>query len=279
LTEKGFLDMQTILITGCSSGIGEASAKYFAQKGWNVAATMRKPAAANRLKDVSNIKLIALDVTDNASIGNAVAETLSAFGRIDALVNNAGYGLFGPFETASDEAIAQQFKTNVFGLFDVTRAVLPTMRAQRSGIIVNISSIGGLTTFPMNSLYHATKFALIGFSESLGFELAPFGIQVKIVAPGGVATDFAGRSLVTTFKDNNHPYADAVEKVAAAFRAPRSGRSTSEYLAENIYAAVTDGTPKTRYVVGEDAVALLAARAQMTDEQYIAFMGARMGLA
>ena len=180
--------MKTVLITGCSSGIGEATAKYFAAQGWSVAATMRNPAATESFKDVPNVKVVALDVTDKASVEKAVAETLSAFGQIDALVNNAGYGLFGPFELASDEAIARQFKTNVFGLFDVTRAVLPTMRAQHSGVIVNVSSIGGLTTFPMNSLYHATKFALVGFSESLSFELAPFGIQVKIVAPGGVAT-------------------------------------------------------------------------------------------
>jgi NAD(P)-dependent dehydrogenase (short-subunit alcohol dehydrogenase family) len=271
--------MKTVLITGCSSGIGEATAKYFAAQGWSVAATMRNPAATESFKDVPNVKVVALDVTDKASVEKAVAEALSAFGQIDALVNNAGYGLFGPFELASDEAIARQFKTNVFGLFDVTRAVLPTMRAQHSGVIVNVSSIGGLTTFPMNSLYHATKFALVGFSESLSFELAPFGIQVKIVAPGGVATDFAGRSLVTTFKDENHPYADSVAKVIAAFRAPRPGRSTSEYLAENIYGAVTDGTRKTRYVVGEDAVALLAARAKMTDEQYVALIETQMGLA
>ena len=106
---------------------------------------------------------------------------------------------------ASDEEIARQFQTNLFGLFDVTRAVLPTMRAQRSGVIVNISSIGGLTTFPLNSLYHATKYAVVGFSELLNFELAPFGIKVKVVAPGGVETDFAGRSLVTTFSDDVVP--------------------------------------------------------------------------
>ena len=273
--------MKTVLITGCSSGIGEASARYFAAQGWNVAATMRNPAAARHLNDVANVKVFALDVTDKASIAKAVAETIAAFGRIDALVNNAGYGLFGPFETASDELIERQFKTNLFGLFDVTRAVLPTMRAQKAGVIVNISSIGGLTTFPMNSLYHATKFAVVGFSESLAFELAPFGIQVKVVAPGGVATDFAGRSLATTFSDDNHPYAAAVGKVIAAFRARQgqANRSTSDYLAESIFAAATDGTRKARYVVGEDAVALLAARANMTDEQYFAFMERQMGLA
>src|SRR5580698_10024799 len=229
--------MKTILITGCSSGIGEAAARHFAAQGWNVAATMRNPSAAAHLKDVANIKLIALDVTDKASIAKAVAETLAAFGAIDALVNNAGYGLFGPFELASDEQIARQFQTNLFGLFDVTRAVLPTMRAQRSGVIVNISSIGGLTTFPLNSLYHATKFAVVGFSESLNFELAPFDVRVKVVAPGFVSTDFAGRSLVRTFTDDSHPYAEGVAKVAAAFGRNRARGSTPEYIAEGIFTA------------------------------------------
>jgi len=272
--------MKTVLITGCSSGIGAASAEYFAAREWNVAATMRNP-AASALKNAPNLKLFALDVTDPASIEKAVGQAIATFRTIDALVNNAGYGLYGPFETASREAIERQFKTNVFGLFDVTRAVLPAMRAQRSGVIVNISSIGGLTTFPLNSLYHATKFALIGFSESLGFELAPFGIRVKVVAPGGVATDFAGRSLVTTFSDDKHPYADTVAKVTAAFRARASSpnHSTSEQIAAVIFEAVTDGTGKTRYVAGGDAVALVAARAKMTDEQYVAFMSQQMSLA
>jgi NAD(P)-dependent dehydrogenase (short-subunit alcohol dehydrogenase family) len=272
--------MKTVLITGCSSGIGAASAKYFADREWNVVATMRNP-AAGALKEASNLKLFALDVTAPASIEKAVGQAIATFGTIDALVNNAGYGLYGPFETAPRDAIEKQFKTNVLGLFDVTRAVLPTMRAQRSGVIVNISSIGGLTTFPLNSLYHATKFALIGFSESLGFELAPFGIRVKVVAPGGVATDFAGRSLATTFSDDKHPYADTITKVTAAFRAraASSSYSTSEQIAAVIFQAVTDGTGKTRYVAGEDAIALLAARAKMTDEQYVAFMSQRMGLA
>jgi NAD(P)-dependent dehydrogenase (short-subunit alcohol dehydrogenase family) len=272
--------MKTVLITGCSSGIGAASAEYFAARGWNVAATMRN-LAASTLKEAPNLKLFTLDVRDAASIEKAVERAVETFGTIDALVNNAGYGLFGPFETASQDAIEKQFKTNVFGLFDVTRAVLPGMRAQRSGVIVNISSIGGLTTFPLNSLYHATKFALIGFSESLGFELAPFGVQVKVVAPGGVATDFAGRSLATTFSDDGRPYADQVAKVIAAFRAraSNSNRSTSEQIAAVIFEAVTDGTGRTRYVAGDDAVALLAARAKMTDEQYVTFMSQQMGLA
>ena len=243
---------------------------------------MRNPDAAAYLKDYRQpSKLIALDVTDKASIAKAVAETLVApFGAVDALVNNAGYGLFGPFELASDDIDPPAVPgTNLFGLFDVTRAVLPTMRAQRSGVIVNISSIGGLTTFPLNSLYHATKYAVVGFSESLNFELAPFGIKVKVVAPGGVATDFAGRSLVTTFGEDRGPYADSIDKVIAGFTARRGNHSTSDYLAEAIYGAATDGTRKTCYVVGQDAVALLAARAKMSDEQYVGFMEGQMGLA
>ncbi len=270
--------MKTVLITGCSSGIGEATARKFAAEGWNVAATMRNPAGAAHL-EAPNIKVFALDVTDRASIAEAVAKTVEAYGRIDALVNNAGYGLFGPFETASDEAIERQFKTNLFGLFDVTRAVLPTMRGQSSGVIVNIASIGGLTAFPLNSLYHATKFAVVGFSESLNFELAPFGILVKVVAPGGVATDFSGRSLALTFSGDGQPYDATIAKVAAAFRGRASHRSSSEYLAEGVFGAVTDGTRKIRYVVGDDAVALLGARATMTDEQYVAFLEKQMGLA
>ena len=264
--------MKTALITGCSSGIGAAAAKHFAAQGWSVAATMRHPEKDAALKDVANIKLFALDVTDKTSIGNAVAETLKAFGHIDALINNAGYGLFGPFETADDADIERQFATNLFGLFDVTRAVLPAMREQKSGVIVNVSSIGGLTTFPMNSLYHATKFAVVGFSESLNFELAPFNIRVKVVAPGGVSTDFAGRSLATTFKTDDHPYAATVQKTIAAFGRNRARYSTPEHIADGIFAAATDGTRQIRYVLGDDAIAMAAGRAKMTDEQYVGYI-------
>lgn len=156
---------------------------------------MRNPADGAALAELANVRVLALDVTDRASIEAAVQQA----GRVDVLINNAGYGVFGPFETASEEVIEKQFSTNVYGVFNVTRAVLPGMREQKSGVILNVSSIGGLITFPLFSLYHATKFALFGFSESLQYELAPFGIRVKVVAPGGVKTDFAGRSLVPTF--------------------------------------------------------------------------------
>ncbi len=269
---------KSVLITGCSTGIGAAAAKVFSDHGWNVAATMRKPEQGEALSALRGVKVLALDVTDKTSIDVAVRQTLQDFGNIDALVNNAGYGLFGPFETASQEVIQRQFDTNLFGLFDVTRAVLPGMRERRSGVIVNVASIGGLTAFPMNSLYHATKYAVVGFSESLGYELAPFGIQVKVIAPGGVATDFAGRSLVRTFEGDDGAYASTIGKVMAAFNQRRDSYSSSESLGGAIYGAVTDGSKKTCYVVGEDAVGLLAKRKQAGDEAFAESLTQHFGL-
>ena len=258
--------MKVALITGCSSGIGAAAARHFAAQGWSVAATMRKPSGA--LVGPS-IREYALDVTDRATIEAAVKATLADFGRIDVLVNNAGYGLFGPFEPASDETIRRQFDTNLFGLFDVTRAVLPTLRAQKSGVIVNVSSIGGLTTFPMNSLYHANKYAVVGFTEALNYELHPFGIAAKVVCPGGVLTDFAGRSLALTFEGDGGVYAEGAAQTAAAFRRNPSRYSTSEQIAEGLFEAATDGTRNVRYVLGADAKERWAMRQKITDAQYL----------
>jgi NAD(P)-dependent dehydrogenase (short-subunit alcohol dehydrogenase family) len=271
---------KTVLITGCSSGIGQAAATHFATHGWNVVATMRNPQAGTELAKYPNVRVVALDVTSRASAEQAVQGALAEFGRIDVVVNNAGYGVFGPFETASEEVIDKQFQTNINGIFNVTRAVLPAMRAQHAGVIINVSSIGGLSAFPLFSLYHATKFAVVGFSESLQFELAPFGIQIKVIAPGGVKTDFASRSLVHTFDNDEHAYTDTVTKVQQAFAARRSSGeySSSEMLAEAIFGAATDGTDRLRYVVGPDAEQIAAARKQMSDEAYVAMINQRMGL-
>jgi NAD(P)-dependent dehydrogenase (short-subunit alcohol dehydrogenase family) len=171
--------MKTILITGASSGIGKTAAIYFQQQGWQVAATMRNPANEHELDKLPNIKLFALDVTDESSIAKAVSESIAAFGTVDVVLNNAGYGTVGAFEAATDEQIKRQFETNLFGLMSVTRAFLPHFRQNNSGLFINISSIGGLVTFPLFSLYHSTKWAVEGFSESLQFELAGLGIGVK----------------------------------------------------------------------------------------------------
>src|SRR5215469_5448257 len=242
-----------VLITGASSGIGQAAANLFVERGWRVAATMRNPSAGAALAKHQRVTVLPLDVTDPASVEAAIAATLEQFGRIDVVVNDAGYGLFGPFETATDEQIRRQFATNVFGVFAVTRAVLPTMRRQGSGTIINVASIGGLLAQPFFSLYHATKFAVVGFTESLSYELAPLGIRAKVIAPGGVTTNFAGRSLALTFTESEHAYGDTLSKVIAATNARRRNYSSAASIAETIFTAATDGTGRVLYVAGPDA--------------------------
>jgi NAD(P)-dependent dehydrogenase (short-subunit alcohol dehydrogenase family) len=269
---------KTVLITGCSTGIGRATAELFVAEGWQVAATMRNPAHAGELAKHPSVAVFALDVTDDASIHAAVAATHARFGALDVLVNNAGFGAFGPFETANAALIDRQLDTNVKGVFNMTRAVLPAMRAQKHGVIINVSSIGGLTTFPMNAIYHATKYAVVGFTEALAYELEPFGIQAKVIAPGGVATDFAGRSLALTFEGTDHPYADSVARVMEAFKARAGSHSEASDIAQSIFGAATDNSRRIRYVVGADAEAVLASRSNQSDEEYVAATKERFGL-
>jgi NAD(P)-dependent dehydrogenase (short-subunit alcohol dehydrogenase family) len=190
----------TVLITGASSGIGRACIDAFAARGWNVVATMRSPDEhREREQDASGangaVRVARLDVTDQASIDAAFALAIETFGHVDCVVNNAGYGLTGVFEATDDATIQRQFDTNVFGVMRVTRAAIAHMRPRRSGTIVNVTSMGGRITFPLYSAYHASKFAVEGFSESLQYELDRVGIRVRIVEPGPIATDFYGRSM------------------------------------------------------------------------------------
>jgi NAD(P)-dependent dehydrogenase (short-subunit alcohol dehydrogenase family) len=256
-----------VLITGASSGIGHAAAVLFAKRGWQVVATMRHVADGAELSLINNVKVLQLDVTDAKSIDVAVATTLSQFGRIDALINNAGYGLFGPFETASEEQIRRQFATNVDGIFSVTRAVLPTMRSQGSGTIVNVASLGGIIPLPFFSLYNATKFAVVGFTEALSYELAPQGIRAKTIAPGGVATDFAGRSMARTFEDGENPYSDSLNKALTAMGERRGNYSSPESIAEVIFTAATDDNGKVMYLAGEDAEQGFAMHQSLAENQ------------
>jgi NAD(P)-dependent dehydrogenase (short-subunit alcohol dehydrogenase family) len=269
---------QTVFITGTSTGIGAAAVRLFAAHGWQVAATMRNPADA-KFSDLPGVRVYALDVTDVTSVKQAVAQAQQDFGSLDVLINNAGYGLVGPFETATTEQIQQQFATNMFGVFAVTQAALPAMRAQQAGVIINITSVGGRTAFPMNSLYHATKFGLDGFSESLWYELAPFGIRVKVVAPGGVATDFAGRSLHMTADpaDAANPYAGQMRAVLDAFSSRGGAASQPEQIAEVIYQAATDGTAQLRYIAGADAQSILEAKAKMSEGDFMQMIQKNFG--
>ncbi|MEM9777052.1 MAG: SDR family oxidoreductase [Chloroflexota bacterium] len=268
--------MKSIVITGSSTGIGRATAKYFAEKGWKVAATMRTPEKETELGTLENISVYQLDVTDQASIDAARDQIIADFGTVDVVLNNAGYGLIGPFEATTDEQIRYQYDVNVFGLMAVTRAFLPHFRANRSGMYLNVSSIGGLITFPMISLYHSTKWAVEGFSESLSFELAQLGIQVKLIEPGGVSTDFSGRSMVLAMPEDIEDYHEMVGKFQAAMGNSGLGSSTAEYLAEGIFAATTDGKQQMRYLIGEDAIQNYAARQEVGDDAFIAGMTERM---
>lgn len=270
---------RTVLITGTSTGIGRATAERFQREGWNVGATMRSPNDGQELSQHSNVHVTRLDVTDPESITTAVAETIDRFGSIDALINNAGFGAYGPLEITSSETIERQFDTNVIGLLEVTKAVIPIMRNQGAGVIVNISSVGGRMTFPFGSLYHGSKFAVEGISEALVYELMPSGIRVKVVEPGAVATDFAGRSFVFTMDPDGGPYGETMQSVMTTWGARmQENMGDAESVADVIFTAATDGTAQLRYISGDDAATILGARQTMDDEAFTGMIAGNFGL-
>jgi NADP-dependent 3-hydroxy acid dehydrogenase YdfG len=242
---------KVVLITGSSSGIGRVTAELFSKRGWNVAATARR---IETIQNSHNVKAFRLDVTDESTIEEAVTATLKEFGAIDVLVNNAGYGLFGPLEGTTTEQLEALFRTNVLGVASVTRHVLPGMRERKSGTIVNVSSIAGRIASPFMSGYHATKFALEGFSESLRYELSLHGIRVKLVEPAHFKTDFMERSLERT----SHPaYAAAFDNFMGWVLKEDANASSPEPVAEAIYRAATDQSERLRYPVGGKVILAL----------------------
>ena len=266
---------KTILITGTSSGIGKATAIYFQQKGWNVIATMRSPEKDTELKELENVLLEKLDVLDLESINQAIQNGIEKFGKIDALVNNAGYGAYGPLESFPRENIIKQFNTNVIGLMDVTKAIIPHFRANKDGVIVNISSIGGQMTFALGSLYHGTKFAVEGISESLHYEMKEIGVKVKIVEPGMIATDFGGRSF--DFQAGEiADYQPIIGALMKQWQNPDNTSSAASLVADVIYTAVTDESEQLRYRAGDDANFLLDNRKKMTDDEFFSMMNNQM---
>ncbi len=267
---------QTILITGASSGIGKTTAKLFHDKGWNVIATMRSPEKEEELTQLENLLVAQLDVTDPTSIGDAIENGITRFGQIDVLLNNAGYGAYGPLEAFPMDRIRRQFDTNVIGLLAVTKAVLPHFRARKSGTIVNISSIGGQMTFPLGTLYHGTKFAVEGLSEALHFELEAFGVKVKIVEPGMIATDFGGRSFDFVNDESMPEYQATVQAAMGLMGKFAANRSEPKVVADVIWTAVTDGTDTLRYRAGADAVELLDSRKALDDATFIGGMKTQM---
>jgi NAD(P)-dependent dehydrogenase (short-subunit alcohol dehydrogenase family) len=268
----------TVLITGASSGIGKAAAKRFQAAGWNVVATMRTPEQERELNMLERVLVTHLDVLNLPSIQAAVDEGIARFGGLDVLVNNAGYGAYGPLEATPLEKVRRQFDVNVIGLLATTKAVLPHFRRQRSGTIVNISSIGGQMTFPLGSLYHGTKFAVEGLSESLHFELLPLGVRVKIVEPGMVKTDFAGRSFDFSNDPSLSEYQPLVQGLLSALGPMAVNASPSELIADILYDAATDGADQLRYEAGPDAVHLLSLRRQTDDATFIGGIRSQFGL-
>jgi NAD(P)-dependent dehydrogenase (short-subunit alcohol dehydrogenase family) len=267
---------KTILITGASSGIGKATAIHFQNKGWNVLATMRSPEKETELKQLENVLVARLDVTDLDSIEEAITKGINQFGKIDVLLNNAGYGAYGPLEAFPRERIVQQFNTNVIGLLDVTRAITPHFRGNKSGIIINISSIGGQMTFPLGSLYHGTKFAVEGITESLSFEMEQIGVRVKLVEPGAIATDFGGRS----FDFQNDESLSEYQAIIGALMQGWQGLNASpaSLVADVIYTAATDETSQIRYRAGADADFLLDKRKAKSDQEFIGMIKEQFGL-
>jgi NAD(P)-dependent dehydrogenase (short-subunit alcohol dehydrogenase family) len=256
----------TIFITGTSSGLGRASAKLFSARGWTVIATMRTPSKETELAALPNVVLLALDITDPQQIAEAASRALGR-GEVDVVFNNAGYGMAGPLEGVTDEQMLRMVHTNLIGPIRVTKAFTRYFREKRGGLFINTTSIGGLITVPLNSMYHATKWALEGWSEGMAFELSQFGIGLKIIEPGGMKTDFFTRS----FDAGRHPAYDAlVTQVMNAITDPKQMEtySTPEQIAEVVYEAATDGTDQLRYVAGADAKAIYATRLQIGDEAF-----------
>lgn len=268
---------KTILITGASSGIGRATARHFHTHGWNVIATMRAPERESELNWLDRVLVTRLDVEDASSIEKAVEAGLDRFGRIDVLMNNAGFGAYGPLEATTLETIRRQFEVNVIGLLATTKAVLPHFRANRSGVIVNISSIGGRMAFPLGALYHGSKFAVEGLSESLQHELAPLGIRVKIIEPGMIRTDFGGRSFALSNEPAIAEYQPSVGALFEAMGPLMASGSEPELVAEVVYAAATDGSDQLRYEAGADAVEILARRRTADDAAFFADIKAQFG--
>jgi short-subunit dehydrogenase len=244
---------KTIFITGTSAGLGKETALLFQRKGWHVIATMRKPENETELKKMKNVTVLPLDVTDKAQIEKTVQNVTKNY-SVDFVLNNAGYGLIGALEAFNDDQITRQINTNLLGTIRVSKAFVPYFRERSSGMFINITSMLGLVGYPTCSVYAATKFALDGFSESLAYDLAHFNIKIKIIAPGGIQTEFAGRSMDG---GQHEAYKDLVQKVSEGYSAESVAQfSSAESVASVIYEAATDGKNQLRYIVGTDAISL-----------------------
>jgi NAD(P)-dependent dehydrogenase (short-subunit alcohol dehydrogenase family) len=266
------------LVTGSSSGIGFETALLLARNGFNTYASMRNLEKSKNITEIANreklpLQVVQLDVNDDKSVKEAIDKIVVAENqRIDILINNAGYGLLGALEDLSIEEIKAQFETNFFGVVRVTQQVLPIMRKQNDGIIVNISSVGGRIGIPGLSAYHSTKFALEGLSESISYELEPFGIRVVIIEPGFVRTNIMNSSIIAKKAlDRKSPYFSSIRQLEKSFKSAMENTSASsppDEVAKIILQAVTSERPKLRYAVGNDASSIIQTKTTMSDTEF-----------
>jgi short-subunit dehydrogenase len=266
---------QVAIITGCSSGIGYETSILLAKNGFKTYATMRNVEKGDKLKDIAekenlDLKIIKLDVTDDYSIKNAINEIIRETSRIDILVNNAGNNIAGTVEDLSIEEFKEQFETNFFGLVRVTKAVLPIMRNQNSGIILNLSSIVGKMAIPLNSAYTSSKFAVEGFSESVRYELEDFGIKVILIEPGVIKSNFYENIKMSknSLADPKSPYQPITQKIFEAFLSMIQYAFPAKIVADVILEAITSDNPKIRYAVGDDAKSITEAKKRLSDKEF-----------
>jgi NAD(P)-dependent dehydrogenase (short-subunit alcohol dehydrogenase family) len=262
------------VVTGSSSGIGYETSLLLARNQFTTYATMRNLSKGDGLRESASkekipLRVAQLDVNNDSSVDNTIDDIVRENGRIDILVNNAGYDLFGSLEELSLEEIKQQFETNVFGVIRATKAVIPTMRKQGNGTIVNISSVGGrIGLIPFNTAYHASKFALEGFTESLRHELAEFNINIILIEPGFISSSFMDNiKTAKGFDSNKSPYAKTVQQVFQGFQPMIASSSHPTEVAHTILNAVNSTSPELRYPVGKDAESIFKARTELSDRK------------
>jgi NAD(P)-dependent dehydrogenase (short-subunit alcohol dehydrogenase family) len=267
--------MAVVLITGSSTGFGKLAALEFARRGDNVFASMRNTAKGDALLSeakAANLKvnLVALDVANRSSVDTAVANVIKEAGRIDVLVNNAGIGIHGPVEDCDDDEIHAVLETNVLGVIRAARAVAPHMRAQGSGTIINVGSLAGKVSAPFGGVYSASKHAVEALSDSLYFELHPFGVRVVVVEPGGFETEFGANRILARRFNEGSPYTEFEQRFnASSSRLPGADQHESaQKVADVIVEAAKSDAPKRRYLVGQDAETIGGLAKQMSDEDF-----------
>jgi NAD(P)-dependent dehydrogenase (short-subunit alcohol dehydrogenase family) len=274
--------MPVAIVTGSSTGIGFATSLMLAEEGFRTYATMRNLNKSSELtsratKEDLALTALQMDVDDEKSVNNTIEKIMNDSGRIDAVVNNAGYALIGAFEESTIQDAKAQLETNFFGTVRVIKAVLPIMRKQHRGTIVNVTSMGGRVAIPFDSLYHASKFALEGLSESLQYEIEPFGVKVVLIEPGAVKSDF-WKNLKSSGNIEDSPYRPVMQKLVGSFEKMTQNAITPEQVARVILKAVKSDNPDFRNIVGEDAKSILEVRSNSSDKEFQGFIKKQFGI-